>query len=478
MATGLSTKIVRMARDDGGMPPLAATFGDGAATDRPLIPPAPAPVTTTASTRALLALYRTNALRAWPERAYDADTVERPFFGRQSLLLNHPDDIRRVLVDNPGAYGRTRATRRIIRPLLGDGLFLAEGQEWRDQRRRTAPAFTPAAVPMFARVAAAVSGETLDALPVGDPVELLAVFQALALTVASRAMFSLDPGAQGGRLRWMILEYGQRYGRPGFFDFVLPMGLPSPRDLGRWRFKRRWMREVETLIDRRRQHGPASNDADPDLFERLAANSDGDAQGLRDQVATLLVAGHETTAVALFWACVLLALAPDWQERMASEADGLDLSAGGGADALDRLVLTRAVVHEAMRLYPPAFVIVREALSADRLTESVVQKGAVVMIAPWVLHRHRRLWRDPAAFDPGRFHPDAPPPPRYAYLPFGAGPRVCVGASLAITEATVVLAALVRRFRIECAGPEPVMPTAVITTQPDRPVRFRLHRRD
>jgi cytochrome P450 len=443
-----------------------------------LIPPAPAPVNAATSTRTLMALYRTNALRAWPERAYDADTVERPFFGRQSLLLNHPDDIRRVLVDNPGGYGRTRATKRIIRPLLGDGLFMAEGETWREQRRRTAPAFTPAAMPMFARVAAAVSGETLGSLPVAEPVALLATFQALTLTVASRAMFSLDPGAQGGQLRQMILEYGQRHGRPGFFDFVLPTWLPSPNDLGRRRFKRRWMREIETLIENRRRLGPNTEDGGPDLFERLAAGENGDGRALRDQVATLLVAGHETTAVALFWACLLLALAPDWQERLTAEAHGLDLSAAGAAEALDRLVLTRAVVHEAVRLYPPAFVIVREALAADRLTERAVDKGAVVMIAPWVLHRHRRLWRDPAAFDPGRFLPAAPPTPRYAYLPFGAGPRVCVGASLAITEATVVLAALVRRFRIERADTRPVLPTAVITTQPDRPVPFVLQRRD
>jgi unspecific monooxygenase len=198
---------------------------------------------------------------------------------------------------------------------------------------------------------------------------------------------------------------------------------------------------------------------------------------LRDQVATMIVAGHETTAITLFWCLYLIANARDVQARIAAEVAGLDLGPEGAGAALGRLAYTRAVVSEALRLYPPAFTLVRRALAADRGGAVEIPAGAVVMISPWVLHRHRRLWDAPDAFDPGRFLPGAPTPPRFAYMPFGAGPRVCVGAQFALAEATLVLAAMVQRFEVGLDGAEPVMPVPVITTQPDHAPGFLLRRR-
>jgi cytochrome P450 len=195
---------------------------------------------------------------------------------------------------------------------------------------------------------------------------------------------------------------------------------------------------------------------------------------LRDQVATLIVAGHETTALALFWSFYLLALSPEWQERVAKEAAAHDLGAEGATDALPSLVIARAVVQEALRLYPPAFIIVRQALASDRLAGRDVPPGTVVMIAPWVLHRHRRRWECPEVFDPTRFLPGAPVPDRFGFLPFGVGPRVCVGAPLAMTEATLVLAEVARRYRIALADDRPVLPVGIVTTKASRLVLFRL----
>ncbi|MBI3513849.1 MAG: cytochrome P450, partial [Proteobacteria bacterium] len=144
------------------------------------------------------------------------------------------------------------------------------------------------------------------------------------------------------------------------------------------------------------------------------------------------------------------------------------------AEALPSLVYTRAVLSEALRLYPPAFAIVRESIAADRVGDLAIPPRTVVMIAPWVLHRHRRLWHQPDGFDPTRFLPEAPPPGRFAYLPFGVGPRVCIGAQFALTEATLVLATLVQAFRITVDAGPPVVPTAVVTTRPDHPPGFRL----
>ncbi|MDQ2803454.1 MAG: cytochrome P450, partial [Pseudomonadota bacterium] len=155
----------------------------------------------------------------------------------------------------------------------------------------------------------------------------------------------------------------------------------------------------------------------------------------------------------------------------------LDLSPDGAGANLQHLVRTRAFVDEALRLYPPAFLIVREAIGADEIAGHEVAPGTVVSISPWVLHRHRRRWTDPDSFDPSRFAPGATPPDRYAYMPFGAGPRICVGAQFALTEAVLVLARLLRRVRLGLLGNGTVMPRGIVTTQPDRVVRFLVSRR-
>ncbi|HSU06463.1 MAG TPA: cytochrome P450, partial [Acetobacteraceae bacterium] len=153
------------------------------------------------------------------------------------------------------------------------------------------------------------------------------------------------------------------------------------------------------------------------------------------------------------------------------------LSPDLAATKLPKLVRTRAVINEALRLFPPAFTIARQAIAADRAGDIAIPAGVILMIAPWVLHRHRRIWRDPDVFDPSRFLPDTPPPPRFAWLPFGAGPRVCVGAQFALTEATLVLAKLIQAFHVRLDGSRPVLPIAIVTTQPDHPPSFRLQPR-
>src|SRR5262249_49546377 len=159
-------------------------------------------------------------------------------------------------------------------------------------------------------------------------------------------------------------------------------------------------------------------------------------------------AGHETTAVTLFWSLVLLSGAPEQQERVAAEAGTVEVMPDLAMEVVPNLIHTRAVINETLRLYPPAFTMARMAIGAHPACNVEIPSGAILMIAPWVLHRHRRLWREPDAFDPSRFLPTAPQPPRFAFLPFGAGPRVCVGAQFALAEATLVLAMLVRAFRV------------------------------
>ena len=232
----------------------------------------------------------------------------------------------------------------------------------------------------------------------------------------------------------------------------------------------------EALIARRRQAGAAQP---RDLFDLLLAARDPETgqafspAQLRDQAATMIMAGHKTTAVALSWGLYLLALAPDVQDRAAAEAQDAGTDPDG-APRFDRLAYTRAVIDEAMRLYPPAYVIVRAAREPDEVAGVRIRLGDLIVVSPWLLHRHRRRWSDPDAFDPERFMPGAPGMKRYAYLPFGVGPRVCIGAHFALTEAVLVLPPLLKSFRIELASTLPVMPVAIVTTQPDHQPPFRL----
>ncbi len=431
---------------------------------------------------AFLRAIRSNALTMWTEAAYQEDVLVRHFLGRANMLLNAPDAIHRVLVDNPGNYRRSPASIRILRPITGKGLLLSEGDDWRHQRRTIAPSLAPRNLPMLARHIVSCVEESVDALAAqaGEPVDLLAVMQNLALDIAGRSMFSMEMRQYGAAMRRLLTDYGLRYAQPHLFDMVLPPSIPTLRDFGRWRFQRRWMGLMEQIM-RERQAAPPV-DAPRDLFDLLLAARDPESgEGfsqvqLRGQVATMILAGHETTAVTLFWSMVLLSGAPAEQQRVADEVRQFDITADTTMDVLPRLIHTRAVISEALRLYPPAFTIVRQAIGADRAGLVDIPRGTVVMIAPWVLGRHCRLWREPDAFDPSRFLPDAPPIPRFAYLPFGAGPRVCVGAQFALTEATLVLAAIIRAFDVSLEGVAP-MPVAIVTTQPDHAPRFRLQAR-
>jgi unspecific monooxygenase len=427
---------------------------------------------------------RTNTLTLWTDAAYDQDFVVRRFLGRTNVLVNAPDAIHRVLVDNPENYRRSPASIRILRPITGNGLLLSEGEAWRLQRRTTAPALAPRVMPMLARHIVGVAHEQIEAIAAQaaqGPIDLLTAMQGLTLNIAGRSMFSLEMRAFGASLRRLLAEFAERFARPHLFDMLLPPSVPTLRDLRRRRFQARWMRLVEAIMhDRLCEPQP---ETPRDLFDLLRAARDPETgagfspEQLRDQLATLLLAGHETTAVTLFWTLTLLAQSREEQERVAQEVRGVEFEPDAAMTVLPRLVRTRAVVSEALRLYPPAAVMAREAIGPDRVGDLDLPRRALVMISPWVLHRHRKFWRDPDAFDPGRFMPDAQAVPRFAYLPFGAGPRVCVGAQFALTEAVLVLAMLVQRFEFALEDTRPVQPVAIVTTQPDHRAPFRLRNR-
>ncbi|MFZ0811181.1 MAG: cytochrome P450 [Bradyrhizobium sp.] len=449
------------------------------ATRRRLVPPSPPRAPESMTTLQRLAAMRDSAIGTWSQRAYEDDVVRGRFLLNSSFILNAPDAIRHVLVDNYENYSRTPAGFRVLRPMLGEGLLIAEGRTWKHQRRTLAPAFTPRAVGTLVPHMVAVTDDTIASLQriSNGPVDLRETMQRMTLEIAGRTMFSFGMERHGATLRDFVMEYGDRLARPHFLDLVLPLNWPAPRDFSRARFRRRWTHFIGELMAERRAAGKLQGAPARDLFDLMEAARDpetneafSDAQ-LGDQVATMILAGHETTATALFWSLYLLALDPVAQEQLATEAR--QVPADGEAD-LDRLKFTRAVVDETMRLYPPAFLIARSALGADEIAGMPIARKDVILIAPWLLHRHEKLWRDPNAFVPERFLAPAPPPDRFAYLPFGAGPRVCIGAHFALVEATLALARIIAAFRVTLLDKDPVMPMGVVTTQPDRSPMFQI----
>jgi cytochrome P450 len=452
---------------------------DVAATRRPLVPPSPPRASPDMTAFGRMAAMRQSAIATWGPRAYQDDVVQGRFFGRSSFILNTPDAIRHVLVDNYENYSRTPPGIRVLRPMLGEGLLISEGRAWKHQRRTLAPAFTPRAVaPLVPHMIAAID-EAIAKLREtgGGAVDLREAMQRMTLEIAGRTMFSLGMGRHGAALRDFVMEYGTRLARPHFLDLLLPLAWPSPQDFARARFRRRWTAFVAMLMAERRAAGKNPGAPPRDLFDLMDAARDPetgesftDAQ-LGDQVATMILAGHETTATALFWSLYLLALDPETQEQVAAEVAGATFE--GGFDP-ERLKFTRAVIDETMRLYPPAFLIARAAAAPDTVAGLPVRRRDVILIAPWLLHRHEKLWRDPDEFMPSRFMAPALPPDRFAYLPFGVGPRVCIGAHFALVEATLALAKLIGAFRVALVDHEPVLPIGVVTTQPDRSPLFRI----
>jgi unspecific monooxygenase len=442
---------------------------------RPLVPPSPPRAPESMGTIGRILAMRENVLSTWGPRSYQEDIIQARFLLRSNFIVNQPDAIRHVLVDNYENYTRTAPGIRVLRPILGRGVLTAEGRAWKHQRRTLAPAFTPRSVATLVPHMIAGIDEAIAKLRDGGDrlVDIRQAMQRMTLEIAGRTMFSFEMGRHGTTLRDFIMEYGERLARPHPLDLLLPLSWPTPQDRARARFRKRWTEFMSTVMGERRAIGKTGGAPPRDLFDLLDAARDPETGAafsedqLRDEVATMILAGHETTATALFWALYLLALDPATQDEVAAEVKS-------GALDLDRLKFTRAVIDETMRLYPSVFLIARAAAAPDVIGGLPVRKGDVILISPWLLHRHEKLWSEPDAFIPERFMPGAPQPDRFAYLPFGVGPRVCIGAHFALVEATLALARLIGAFRVELIDKKPVMATGVVTTQPDYSPMFSI----
>jgi cytochrome P450 len=394
--------------------------------------------------------------------------------------VNDPAAIRKVLVENPHDYRKSALERRILSARLRNGLVAVEGEQWSSQRRTLAPLFGRKMVTQFTPAmagAAAALVERWRNRRDDDALDCKTEMSALALDGLMRSIFHHGLGSDSEALRTAMVDFFAAAGRIDPFDVI---GLPDfvPR-ITQWRVRtmlRTFDEALNAAIAARRhrlEEYPA--EATQDMLGILLAARDPDTEKrmseaeVKANVLTFIFAGQETTSTALTWAIYLLTQSTEWSERVTTEAE-CELG-GSPAGIAERLVATRAVLEEAMRLYPPIVGITRTAGRRDELSGHTIERGTMVVISPYVLHRHSLLWDDPHTFDPSRFLECASRKiDRYAYLPFGVGPRMCIGAGFALQEATLVLATIMRNFTLALAPGQSVWPLQTFTLRPRDPL--------
>jgi len=387
--------------------------------------------------------------------------------------VNHPHGIARILQENYRNYGKGALTLGILRPVAGNGLFLSEGEFWLRQRRLMQPTFNHRSVAAFGQMMVEATRAMLEGwephAAAGRPFDVLREMSRLTLDVVSRALFSThvgdEAGAVGRAVTTLVEDIGYRFQVP----FYPPPAVPTPRNL-RYRAALRALDNAVYGIIEARRRGETTGDDLLGLLMSVRDEETGEGMSdkqLRDEVITLFIAGHETTAVALTWAWHLLALHPASAEKLHTElAETLGSRAPTPAD-LPKLPYARMVIEETLRLYPPAWITNRQAVADDEICGYRIPASAIVLVSPYVMHRHPAYWDNPDAFEPERFTPErSAGRPYYAYFPFGGGPRQCIGKGFALMEAQLILATVAQRYRLSHIPGHTAEPQALSTLRP------------
>jgi cytochrome P450 len=392
--------------------------------------------------------------------------------GKRWHMVTDPGAIRRMLLEELDNYPKSLVTKNLLRPAIGESLFIAEGAHWRWQRRAAAPVFSHRNVMNLAPVMTAAAEQSAARIAGAGPraVDMAAEMVRTTFDVIADVTFSGDGSFDAEGVHRGIDAYIAEAGRISLFDILgLPDWVPRPGRIMAGGSVAEMKRVADAAVEARRARGPQPGV--PDLLDLLLDGEDPETKRrmstpeLRDNLLTFIVAGHETTALALGWSLYLCAFDQGVQDRARAEAqDLLQGRAATGADVA-RLPYSRQIIDEALRLYPPAGIVSRTALKSDTLCGREIRPNDTVIIPIYALHRHHRLWQDPDAFRPDRFA-DRKAIERYSYLPFGDGPRICIGASFALQEAVIILATLLSRFRftpVPGRDPDPVM---ILTLRP------------
>lgn len=444
-------------------------------TPKPFIPPAPGPRTVPPSLFQMLKIVYRNPIELWGEPSYNEPYVYiRKGIGGPLLIANDPGLIRHVLVDQAKNYQMARVRQLLLRPILRDGLLTAEGEVWKRSRKAMAPVFTPRHIHGFAASMLAVTNRFAERYENPDePFDMAHHMTELTFEILAETLFSNQIAGNPETFGEQVERLFETAGRVDPLDIIgAPEWIPRINRL-RGRKALAYFRRLVTETVDMRKNIIASQTTLPDDFMTLLLEIEG-PDGLtrpeiEDNVITFIGAGHETTARALGWTIYLLSQAPEERAKVEEEVKRVTAGVENPVEWLAAMPQTRAAFEEAMRLYPPAPTISREASGDIRWKELLITRGTQVLIMPWTLHRHRLYWDQPDAFMPSRFLPENRDRlQKYQYLPFGAGPRICIGATFALQEAVIALGVLLSRFRFDMAkgAPEP-WPVQKLTTQPE-----------
>ncbi len=455
-------------------------------TETAYIPPRPVPLPTTLSLLRVMWQGDGNLLGLLPNKAYTVETGWLGWSRRSILVVNDPSEVRRILADPDGIFPKNDLMTGAVEPLIGDSIFVSSGETWRRQRRMVAPAFGNLQLSRaFSAMDAAIDAreEALDRSAAdGEDVSLDLTMSWLTADVICRTVFSapLAPGvAQDVYEDFKIFERSAAHVElkrlilaPAFED--IPQHERVLAACARIR------KHLGTMVD---PHLREDADFD-DIASAVVAARDPETgaaftrEELIDQLGVFFLAGHETSASALTWAFYIAATRPDVLGRIRDEITQVCGDDAIAFDHIPKLSYLKNVFKEVLRLYPPITFIPRVALKPCEIGGRKVPRGAMIMVAPWTIQRHEKLWKNAARFDPDRWTPErANDIPKDAYIPFGLGPRICVGAAFASVEASLILARLLRRYDIRIEESKPVRPVARLTTRPADPITARFARR-
>jgi cytochrome P450 len=397
-----------------------------------------------------------------------------------AVLINHPSLVEELLVTRQKDFIKPLTIQR-MRALVGQGLFTSEGKLWRRQRRLLQPTFHRQRINAYAHTMVELTVGTIAGWSDGEQRDIHREMMRLTFAIVGRTLFGADLSGDAAEVGAALTEALRALEkRVESIGILVPDAVPTPVNLRLRRATRILDRLVYRLIAERRASGSERGDL---LSLLLGARDADDGAGmsdrqLRDEIMTLVLAGHETTALALTWAWYLLAHHPAAEARLHAELDEVLGEREPSVDDLPRLSYTNRVIAESLRLYPPAWMIERGAVRATELGGHRLRANTTVLLSPWVIHRDPRWYQRPLAFEPERWADDAARRlPRFAYLPFGGGPRQCIGNTFALTEAALLLASIARQFRLELPDHEPVEPEPTITLRPAGGLRMRIRRR-
>jgi cytochrome P450 len=452
------------------------------------VPPHPKRPRQPLSAFATLRLARRNFLAIWEDRCFEWEVFSSRLLSRSLLVCNSPDTVASAFIDHHESFERkSPQMRHGLAPLLGDGLFISDGDTWRRRRRIVAPIVHASCLPLFAPLmvqAAVETAERLARLSREMPVNALTEMGTLTAEIICRTVFGGRLGAShAAEIIAAFSEYQQLIGQLDIAYFIgLPDWLPRFHSAAIHRSAKRIRQVLDQVIRdcRERLSGGEASMIRLLLEARDSETGDPlDDAAVRNEAAVIFMAGHETTANSLAWTWYLLSQAPAVEERLHAE---LAQVLGGRLPTLEdvpKLIFTRAVFEETVRLYPPVPILARQAVRGETIEGRPVPARSLVMVVPWLLHRHRKFWAKPDHFIPERFLPEnAQFRVRHAYLPFSVGPRICAGAAFGLTEAILCIATLAQRVRLRLAPDAVVTPVCRLTLRPGDDLRMLAEGRD